>query len=158
MSAPSSLESTLTRAWLRRGWLACLLWPLSLLFGAVALTRRALYRFGLKQATRLDVPVVVVGNVFVGGTGKTPLAIWLVQALRQAGYTPGVISRGYGSAQAEARPVTGPEGREHTHRGVAVAPPFLDPGDRHVTTRVDRCRRPHRTGRMRDDCAGRPRR
>uniref|UniRef100_UPI0003759BB4 tetraacyldisaccharide 4'-kinase n=1 Tax=Herbaspirillum lusitanum TaxID=213312 RepID=UPI0003759BB4 len=106
MSAPTSFESTLTRAWLRRGWLACLLWPLSLLFGAVALTRRTLYRSGLKQATRLEVPVVVVGNVFVGGTGKTPLAIWLVQALRQAGYTPGVISRGYGSAQAEARPVT----------------------------------------------------
>lgn len=106
MSAPTSFESTLTRAWLRRGWLACLLWPLSLLFGAVALTRRTLYRSGLKQATRLDVPVVVVGNVFVGGTGKTPLAIWLVQALRRAGYTPGVISRGYGSAQAEARPVT----------------------------------------------------
>jgi tetraacyldisaccharide 4'-kinase len=105
LSAPSSLESTLTRAWLRRGWLACLLWPLSLLFGAIALTRRALYRSGLKQATHLNVPVVVVGNVFVGGTGKTPLAIWLVQALRQAGYTPGVISRGYGSAQGEARAV-----------------------------------------------------
>ncbi|WP_034296850.1 tetraacyldisaccharide 4'-kinase [Herbaspirillum sp. RV1423] len=96
----------LTRAWTRRGWLACLLWPLSLLFGFVALLRRSLYRLGVKQAIRVAAPVVVVGNIFVGGTGKTPLAIWLVDALRQAGYTPGVISRGYGSAQAEARPVT----------------------------------------------------
>lgn len=92
------LESGLTRAWTRRGWLACLLWPLSLLFGALALLRRALYRFGWKQSERLPVPVVVVGNIFVGGTGKTPLAIWLVQALRQAGYRPGVISRGYGAS------------------------------------------------------------
>jgi len=106
LSEPISLESTLTRAWTRRGWLACLLWPLSLLFGLIALLRRSLYRLGWRQATRLPVPVIMVGNVFVGGTGKTPLTIWLVQALRQAGYTPGVISRGYGSQQGEVRAVT----------------------------------------------------
>jgi tetraacyldisaccharide 4'-kinase len=87
----------LTRAWLERGLLARLLWPLSLLFGLLAATRRAMYALHLRRAGRLPVPVVVVGNIFVGGTGKTPLTIWLVQALRQAGYTPGVISRGYGS-------------------------------------------------------------
>ena len=91
---------------MRRGWLACLLWPLSLLFGGIALARRVLYRVGIRQATRLPVPVIVVGNIFVGGTGKTPLTIWLVQALRQAGYTPGVISRGYGSRSGEVREVT----------------------------------------------------
>jgi tetraacyldisaccharide 4'-kinase len=106
LSDHASFESALTRAWMRRGWLACLLWPLSLLFGLIALIRRTLYRFGFKQAVRLPVPVIVVGNIFVGGTGKTPLTIWLVQALRQAGYTPGVISRGYGSKLAEAREVT----------------------------------------------------
>jgi tetraacyldisaccharide 4'-kinase len=54
-----------------------------------------LYTLGWRRSTRLPVPVVVVGNIFVGGTGKTPLTIWLVDALRQAGYAPGVISRGY---------------------------------------------------------------
>lgn len=98
-------EAVLTRAWQRRGPLACLLWPLSLLFGALAALRRALFALGLKRADRLPVPVIVVGNVFVGGTGKTPLSIWLIEALRAAGYTPGVISRGYGGEQdvAEVR-------------------------------------------------------
>lgn len=94
------------RAWMHRGWLACLLWPLSMLMAAVVLLRRTLYRSGLKRVTRLPVPVVVVGNVFIGGTGKTPLAVWLVEALRRAGYRPGVISRGYGAAQSQARRVT----------------------------------------------------
>jgi tetraacyldisaccharide 4'-kinase len=94
----------LTQAWLERGLLARLLWPLSLLFGLLAATRRALYALHLRRAVRLPVPVIVVGNIFVGGTGKTPLTIWLVQALRQAGYTPGVISRGYGSRSGVQTP------------------------------------------------------
>lgn len=106
LSVCAHLEFALARAWMRRGWLACLLWPLSLSFGLLASIRRGLYRFGVKQATRLPVPVIVVGNIFVGGTGKTPLVIWLVDVLRQAGYTPGVISRGYGARQYAVRPVT----------------------------------------------------
>lgn len=93
--ARRSAESVLSAAWQRRGLLACLLWPLSLLFGLVAMLRRSSYAAGWQTSTRLPVPVIVVGNIFVGGTGKTPLTIWLVQALRQAGYVPGVISRGY---------------------------------------------------------------
>ncbi|HAT31596.1 MAG TPA: tetraacyldisaccharide 4'-kinase [Janthinobacterium sp.] len=104
-SHPSRLEATLTRNWLRRGPLACALWPLSLLFGALSGARARLYRAGLLRSTRLPVPVVVVGNIFIGGTGKTPLTIWLAQALRQAGFTPGVISRGHGSADRLPRPV-----------------------------------------------------
>ncbi|WDZ97116.1 tetraacyldisaccharide 4'-kinase [Herbaspirillum sp. WKF16] len=92
-------EAVLTRAWQSRGPLACLLWPLSLLFGALAALRRALFALGIRQAARLPAPVIVVGNVFVGGTGKTPFSIWLIEALRAAGYTPGVISRGYGGEQ-----------------------------------------------------------
>ncbi|TWC66434.1 tetraacyldisaccharide 4'-kinase [Herbaspirillum sp. SJZ099] len=95
-------EAILTRAWQSRGPLACLLWPLSLLFGALAALRRALFALGLKRVERLPVPVIVVGNVFVGGTGKTPFAIWLIEALRAAGYTPGVVSRGYGAGGAGA--------------------------------------------------------
>jgi tetraacyldisaccharide 4'-kinase len=97
----TSFESRLTQAWLERGLLAWLLWPLSLLFGLLAALRRATYALHLRRAVRLPVPVVVVGNIFVGGTGKTPLTIWLVEALRQAGYTPGVISRGYGSGTVQ---------------------------------------------------------
>lgn len=101
-SAGSTLESTLSRAWLRRGLLACALWPLSRLFGGLLALRRALYRGGWLAAVRLPVTIIIVGNVFVGGTGKTPLVIWLVDALRRAGRVPGVISRGYGSSAAAA--------------------------------------------------------
>ncbi len=103
---PNSLESTLTRAWLRRGALACLLWPVSLLFRALSGTRAALYRAGVLHSTRLPVPVVVVGNIFIGGTGKTPLTIWLASVLRAAGFTPGIVSRGHGASGAAPRAVT----------------------------------------------------
>ncbi|MDP3672039.1 MAG: tetraacyldisaccharide 4'-kinase [Telluria sp.] len=108
MQPKPSLESTLTRAWLRRGPLACALWPLSLLFRALAALRAALYRAGVFKSERLPVPVIVVGNIFIGGTGKTPLTIWLAEALRAAGFHPGVISRGHGGAGSAPRPV-GPD-------------------------------------------------
>lgn len=101
----SSLETTFSREWLRRGPLACALWPLSLLFRGLAGARRASFALGLSSAERLPVPVVVVGNIFIGGTGKTPLTIWLVDALRAAGFTPGVVSRGFGSKDAAPREV-----------------------------------------------------
>jgi tetraacyldisaccharide 4'-kinase len=91
------LDAWFARTWLRRGPAACLLYPLSWLFALLTALRRLFYRIGVLQSERLPVPVIVVGNVFVGGTGKTPLTIWLVQALQRAGFHPGVISRGYGS-------------------------------------------------------------
>lgn len=109
-SNSSSLETTLTRAWLRRGPLACALWPLSLLFRAVSGVRKLLFRAGLLKSTRLPVPVIVVGNIFIGGTGKTPLTIWLAEALRAAGFNPGIISRGHGGSDSAARAV-GPESK-----------------------------------------------
>ena len=80
---------------------AVLLWPFSLLFGVVARTRRWLYRQGLLRDEAVEVPVIVVGNITVGGTGKTPLVIRLVELLREAGYQPGVVSRGYGGQSTQ---------------------------------------------------------
>ena len=90
---------------MHRGAAACLLWPLSMLFGLVATARRGAYRLGLRRQQRLPVPVIVVGNLFIGGTGKTPLTIWLVNTLRQAGHRPGVISRGHGRNKAHVQEV-----------------------------------------------------
>lgn len=70
--------------------------PLSWLFRGIAALRRWAYRSGLKKRVRLPVPVIIVGNISVGGTGKTPLVIWLVERLQHAGYRPGIITRGYG--------------------------------------------------------------
>lgn len=78
---------------------ARLLMPLACLYGAVAGARRRAYRRGLMSVERLPVPVIVVGNITVGGAGKTPLVIALVERLRALGWHPGVISRGYGGAR-----------------------------------------------------------
>jgi len=69
--------------------------PLSWLFAAAIACRRFLYRRGLLRSHSVAVPVIVVGNITVGGTGKTPLTIWLANALREKGMSPGIISRGY---------------------------------------------------------------
>ena len=85
----------LAAVWRRRGPLACLLFPVSLLFITLVALRRAFYRAGLLPHASLPVPVVIVGNLNVGGTGKTPLVIHLAQALRRLGRHPGIVSRGY---------------------------------------------------------------
>lgn len=89
------------QTWLISQWyqpsarLYWLLVPLSLLFKLLVSLRRCLYQMGVLRTHVLPVPVVVVGNITVGGTGKTPLVIALAEQLRAAGYQPGIISRGY---------------------------------------------------------------
>jgi tetraacyldisaccharide 4'-kinase len=94
------LTRRLQAAWWRpaRGLFAVLLWPLSALVGAVARARRRRSESGPAAPAPLRVPVVVVGNVIVGGAGKTPTVIALVALLRRWGWTPGIVSRGYGRA------------------------------------------------------------
>jgi tetraacyldisaccharide 4'-kinase len=84
------------RDWYRLSPLSLLLLPLAALFGAVVWLRRKAFRAGLLRSHDAGVPVVVVGNVAVGGTGKTPLVIWLAHFLRRHGLRPGIVSRGYG--------------------------------------------------------------
>ena len=84
------------RIWSGRSVLWLLLLPLSWLYGLIANLIRLSYRWGWRKAWRAPVPVVVVGNLTAGGNGKTPVVIWLVQALQQRGFKPGVVSRGYG--------------------------------------------------------------
>ncbi len=103
-----TLSSRLLQAWQRRGPLAVLLWPLSQLYAALMELRRLAYRSGFKRSERLPVPVLVVGNVVVGGAGKTPTVIALLRHLREQGWTPGVISRGYGREGDDCR-VIGPD-------------------------------------------------
>jgi tetraacyldisaccharide 4'-kinase len=86
------------RAWQHRGLLAWLMLPLHLLHRAWRGGRSLAYRVGYRRPVQLPVPVVVVGNLTVGGTGKTPLVIELVCALRSRGWTPGVVASGFGGS------------------------------------------------------------
>lgn len=85
----------------RRGGVIELLRVPAALFGAVAGLRGALYDRGWLPSDRLDLPVVSVGNLTAGGTGKTPMVAWLVRAFRQRGLRPGIVSRGYGAQAGE---------------------------------------------------------
>lgn len=88
--------------WIQQQWTQHTPWhlvllPLSWCFGGLVAIRRWLYARNLLKSYQLPVPVIVIGNINVGGAGKTPLVIWLVQQLKAAGFKPGVISRGYGA-------------------------------------------------------------
>ena len=94
------------RHWQRVTPLSAALYPVSLVFAAVTALRRAAYARGLLRAHSVGAPVVVVGNITVGGTGKTPLVLWLAALLQRHGLRPGIVSRGYGGRATRATPVT----------------------------------------------------
>jgi len=100
------IRPALQRAWLSKSLLACVLWPVSLIYGAIVSLRKLLYRLNVFHAQNLPVPVIVVGNVFVGGVGKTPLVIALVKQLTEQGLKVGVLSRGYGRSGDGSQSVT----------------------------------------------------
>jgi len=81
--------------WYRISPLHLLLFPVSMIFRALVALRRLLYQTGVLASVKLPVPVIIVGNISVGGTGKTPLTLWLAQQLIEEGWHPGIISRGY---------------------------------------------------------------
>lgn len=96
-----AINNMLRQTWQTSGWLSTLLWPVSAALGLLLRLQQGLYALGVLKTHRLPVPVVVVGNVMVGGVGKTPIVMALVAHLQQQGWQVGVVSRGYGrSAQA----------------------------------------------------------
>jgi tetraacyldisaccharide 4'-kinase len=85
----------LETSWYHRSPWLILLTPASLVYCGLSRLHRLLYRAGLLRRNRIPVPVVIVGNLTAGGTGKTPLVTWLVDFLSASGYRPGVVARGY---------------------------------------------------------------
>lgn len=96
------MSEFLNRVWYGESRWYVVLMPLSWLFAFVTSLRRGLYRAGIFRSVDVGSPVVVVGNIAAGGTGKTPVAIWLAGRLKDRGFRPGIASRGYGGATGKA--------------------------------------------------------
>lgn len=122
-----SLDARLQSVWYGPAWRSLPLWPLALLYRAILALRLLAYRIGLLRVEHAGVPVIVVGNLTVGGTGKTPVAAWLARQLEARGRRVGVVLRGYGGSHRDAPRVvtpaddpgvTGDEALVHARRGV----------------------------------------
>lgn len=98
-----NLSRWLEDTWYKEMYISSAFTPMAMLYDDVMRARRFLYNKGFYKKTKLSVPVIIVGNITVGGTGKTPLTLWLARLLRQEGFKPGIISRGYGG-EAETWP------------------------------------------------------
>ncbi len=86
-----------TKYWQNLNWFSLLLFPLSLVYCLLTIIRKFCYQFQCFKSSTFQVPVIIVGNISVGGNGKTPLIIYLVEEFKRKGYKPGVVSRGYGA-------------------------------------------------------------
>jgi tetraacyldisaccharide 4'-kinase len=122
-----SLDARLQSVWYGPAWRSLPLWPLALLYRMILALRALAYRIGLLRVEHVSVPVIVVGNLTVGGTGKTPVAAWLARQLAARGRRVGVVLRGYGGSHRGAPRVvtptddprvTGDEALVHARRGV----------------------------------------
>ena len=102
LSVSEGLALRLQAEWLRRGWIARLLFPVALVYGGIWRLREWCYHTGLYRSYRAAVPVVVVGNLIAGGAGKTPTVLAIVQHLQRAGWRPGIVSRGHGGSARTA--------------------------------------------------------
>ena len=86
----------LEKAWYKKRTWLWILWPLALITKKISQNRLKKFLEGKTKSWRAEVPIIIVGNIVAGGTGKTPFVIWLAKALAALGYKPGIISRGYG--------------------------------------------------------------
>lgn len=108
------MKQWLTTVWYRGHPALLLLWPLSLFYGCMSALRRQAYQRGLLPSRHFPVPVLVIGNITVGGTGKTPMTLALIKRLQQEGFRPGVVSRGYGGSAVYPLRVSDSVGVEET--------------------------------------------
>jgi tetraacyldisaccharide 4'-kinase len=96
------LFQSIQHSWYQKPtWLNKVLLPLSYGYQLGIVLRRVMYRYGIKKITRFSVPVIVVGNITVGGTGKTPFVVWLAAFLKEQGFKPGIVSKGYGGKASQ---------------------------------------------------------
>lgn len=102
----AALERGARALWRTRGPAACALWPLSLITAALVVRRQSWYRQHPDASTRLAPPVIVIGNVIAGGAGKTPTTLAIAQHLKDSGWRPGIVSRGFGRASDQVLEVT----------------------------------------------------
>ena len=106
--------------WYRRSAIAWLLWPVSMLFGIAVVLRKLFFKLRLLKSAHPGIPVIVVGNLVAGGSGKTPLVIWIAELLKSKGWSPAIISRGYGARRT---------GERHAPRAVTIASDAAEVGD-----------------------------
>ena len=93
-------HAMLDTLWYKKHFLSSILIPFSYLFCGVSAARRLAYQLKIKSTTHFNVPIIVVGNITVGGSGKTPFVVWLADFLKAQGLRPGIVSRGYGGKSA----------------------------------------------------------
>ena len=108
-SQPGTLRFRIQALWYGRHPLTVLLLPFSWLYRLALTCRKFMYSAGILPACRLAAPVIVVGNLTVGGTGKTPLIIWLAHYLQSRAFKPGIVSRGYAGAPQKRVRRVGPD-------------------------------------------------